>query len=178
MRGSQLSIRHLHDQSETSQSAAVVTCVVIFRVFCALRVRYLRIHWLSSDLPPDSIVESNPLPPNEYYIFPESYSETTKERLKELFVTDVCELQEEILLRLRRKEMKDDLSKLRETPVLQDGKQLYVQVALVEEGDDYAFAAIIGPRDFYELKGLSWPSSARNAGISPEPGIYLPRQDS
>jgi hypothetical protein len=123
-------------------------------------------------------MESNPLPPNEYHIFPESYSEATKQRLKELFVTDICELQEEILVRLRSKEMKYDLSRLRETPVLEDGKQLYIQVALFDEGDDFAFATVIGPRDFYETKGLSWPPSARYAGIGPEPGIYLPRQSS
>ena len=68
------------------------------------------------------------------------------------------------------KEMKYDLSRLRETPVFEDGKQLFIQAALFDEGEDFAFATVIGPRDFYEAKGLSWPESARNAGITPKPG--------
>ena len=124
-------------------------------------------------------MQSNPLPPNEYHFFPKSYSEATKQRLKEFLVTDIYELQEEIMVRFRAdKEMTNDLSKLRETPILEDGKQLFIQVALLDRGDNFAFATIIGPRDFIEAN-FDWLESARNAGeIGPEPGIYLPRQDS
>jgi hypothetical protein len=121
-------------------------------------------------------VESNPLPAAiEYYFFPEGYSEANKRRLKELFAPQICELQEELLLELQRhKEMKSDVSSLRETPVYEDGKQLYLLVGLVESG---SFAAIIGPRDFFEAK-FGFPDSARNSGITPEPGVYPPKKSS
>ena len=125
------------------------------------------------------------MPPIEYYFFPESYSEATKRRLKELFAPQICEKQEELLLELQqRKEMKIDISisGLRETPIYEDGKQLYLLVGVFggsgsSSSSHFIFAAIIGPRDFFETK-FCFPDSARNSGTTPEPGVYLPKQSS
>ena len=123
------------------------------------------------------------MPTIEYDFFPESYSEATKRRLKELFAPQICEKQEELLLELQRhKEMKSDvfLSSLRETPVYEDGKQLYFLVGLLVESGSSSrstSAAAIGPRDFFVTK-FCFPDSARNSGITPEPEVYLPKQSS
>jgi hypothetical protein len=116
----------------------------------------------------------------EYYFFPESYSETTKSDLKELFAPQIRELQEQILARSqRRKEVEIDVSQLLQPPIYKDGKQLFIKVYLFDRDNRFVFAAVIGPRDFYEAKGLSWPPSARYAGIDgPEPGVYLFKKSS